>query len=435
MKKINFIFSILLVALMALNISAQAQEKNIYVKKAGSTLWTSSITDVDEIIFVETAFVPVTNITGVPLGLEATVPLTLIGTVVPSNATNQQITWSIQSAGTTGATITDGNVFLATAAGTVIIRATIVGGLASGNYTRDYTRTVGPAPILVTDVTLNKSTLKLVIGGIERLLATVLPENATNKAVTWESSNKAVASVNGAGEVTALTTGTTTITVTSTDGGKTADCVVTVVAKEDLPGIGEPTLTTDPGILINGIIWATRNVDMPGTFAEKPESWGRFYQWNRKIGWLAGGPVAPTPAESSNGTAWDNSDPTGDYWIRANDPCPVGWRVPTGDELRSLRTTMSTYTMYNWNSTGVNGRTFGTLPNQIFLPYSGWRGFLNNGAFSHQNTDGGYHASTPDPGGNIIRAEAIWMNTGPSNITTGHRRSAINVRCVCETGN
>ncbi|MDR1698223.1 MAG: hypothetical protein LBR75_00145, partial [Prevotellaceae bacterium] len=43
--------------------------------------------------------------------------------------------------------------------------------------------------------------------------------------------------------------------------------------------------TEDKGAIINGVKWATRNVDMPGTFAETPESAGKLYQWNRNVAW------------------------------------------------------------------------------------------------------------------------------------------------------
>lgn len=79
----------------------------------------------------------------------------------------------------------------------------------------------------VTEVTLNKNTLKLDIGKDETLTATVAPENATNKTVTWESADASIATVDENGKVTAVAAGTTNITATAS--GKTATCAVTVV--------------------------------------------------------------------------------------------------------------------------------------------------------------------------------------------------------------
>jgi len=86
------------------------------------------------------------------------------------------------------------------------------------------TTTVG-----VTGVSLDKTALTLTAGGSETLTATVAPANATNKAVSWSSSNAGVATVSN-GTVTAVSAGTATITVTTVDGGKTASCAVTVNA-------------------------------------------------------------------------------------------------------------------------------------------------------------------------------------------------------------
>ena len=91
-----------------------------------------------------------------------------------------------------------------------------------------------PATVGVTGVTLNKTTLSLVRGTDETLVATVAPADAENKTVTWSSSNTAVATVNSSGKVTAVKVGTTTITVTTEDGGKTATCEVTVVSPDTL---------------------------------------------------------------------------------------------------------------------------------------------------------------------------------------------------------
>ena len=85
-----------------------------------------------------------------------------------------------------------------------------------------------PTPVAVTGVTLNHATMTLTAGGATgTLVATVAPANATNKSVTWSSSAPAVATVAN-GVVTPLTAGTTTVTVTTVDGGFTATCAVTV---------------------------------------------------------------------------------------------------------------------------------------------------------------------------------------------------------------
>jgi hypothetical protein len=86
-------------------------------------------------------FVPVTTITGLPSTATAGTPLTLAGTVEPSNATNQAIVWSVENPGTTGAAI-NGNVLTATAAGTVVVLATVVNGGGSGDYTHNFPITV-----------------------------------------------------------------------------------------------------------------------------------------------------------------------------------------------------------------------------------------------------------------------------------------------------
>ena len=82
----------------------------------------------------------------------------------------------------------------------------------------------------VTGVKLNTETLELFTGNIATLTATVEPDNATKKNVTWSSDNANVATVDN-GKVTAVGAGKTTITVTTEDGGKTATCTVTVTDK------------------------------------------------------------------------------------------------------------------------------------------------------------------------------------------------------------
>ena len=98
---------------------------------------------------------------------------------------------------------------------------------SAGSDSKELTLTINPAPVLVTSVALNKSELSLYTGQSEILTATVQPEDATNKNVTWSSDNADVATVDN-GTVTAVSAGTATITVTTADGSKTATCIVTV---------------------------------------------------------------------------------------------------------------------------------------------------------------------------------------------------------------
>ena len=88
-----------------------------------------------------------------------------------------------------------------------------------------------PAEINVTGVELDKTTLSLVEGTTGSLTATVAPENATDTTVTWASDNPSVAAVDQSGKITAVSEGTATITVTTTDGGFSDNCAVTVTAK------------------------------------------------------------------------------------------------------------------------------------------------------------------------------------------------------------
>ena len=163
-------------------------------------------------------------VTGVSLNkTELTLPAgsteTLIATITPADATNKNVTWS--SSNTAVATVGNDGKVTAVSAGTATITVTT----EDGGKTATCAVTV---TIPVTGVSLNKTELTLPAGGTETLIATVTPDDATDKSVTWSSSNPAVATVGNDGKVTAVSVGTATITVTTVDGGKTATCAVTV---------------------------------------------------------------------------------------------------------------------------------------------------------------------------------------------------------------
>ncbi|MGE7092529.1 phage major tail protein, TP901-1 family [Lysinibacillus sp. NPDC048646] len=101
-------------------------------------------------------------------------------------------------------------------------------GEKSGEFNGEETDINPPTPVAVTGVSANPTTLSVAEGDTENIVATVAPANATNKAITFKSSDEAIATVNPQGVVTGVEEGSTTITATTADGGFTATTAVTV---------------------------------------------------------------------------------------------------------------------------------------------------------------------------------------------------------------
>ena len=173
------------------------------------------------------------SVTGVSLD-KATLELytgdtaTLTATVQPSNATNQNVTWQSDNANV--ATVEGGTV-TAVGAGETDITVTT----EDGGKTATCVVTVTAATVPVTGVTLSQTQASLYYNRTPNTLtltATVAPDNATNQAVTWTSSNPSVATVEN-GVVTAVAPGIAVITASTQDGNHTAACAVTV--RPDVP--------------------------------------------------------------------------------------------------------------------------------------------------------------------------------------------------------
>ncbi len=143
----------------------------------------------------------------------------LSATITPTNASVQNVTWS--SSHPEVATISESGLLQAITLGTTTITVTT----EDGGFTATCQVNVS---VSVTNITLDETTLTLVPNKAQRLTATILPEDATNKNFTWKSSNEDVAIVLNNGLILALATGNTTITATTDDGGLTATCDVTV---------------------------------------------------------------------------------------------------------------------------------------------------------------------------------------------------------------
>ena len=123
----------------------------------------------------------------------------------------------------------------------------------------------------VESVSLNKSEMTLTEGESETLAATVTPENAENKSITWSSNNEAVATVDVNGTVTAKSAGTAVITATSTNG-KSAGCTVTV-EKKQIPVTEVRLSESTVGIVEGSTYKLTATVLPENTTDSKSVSW------------------------------------------------------------------------------------------------------------------------------------------------------------------
>ena len=149
--------------------------------------------------------------------------------------------WTSSSSST--ATVDANGKVTAVAPGLAVIIVTTVDG---GKVATCAVTVTNPA-VPVQSVSLDKTTLSLNVGDNATLVANVLPENADDKTVTWSSSNTAVATVDANGKVTAVAAGEAVITVTTTDGAKTATCTVTVTADKDPNQAGDPIEIEEEG--------------------------------------------------------------------------------------------------------------------------------------------------------------------------------------------
>jgi uncharacterized protein YjdB len=146
----------------------------------------------------------------------------LYAAIQPSDATNQNVTWS--SGNSAIATVSGGGLVTGVSAGTADITVTT----QDGGKIAKCTVTVSNTTVSVTGVSLNTPATTLIVNDQEQLSAIIQPGSATNQNLAWSSSNEAIAIVSGSGLVTAIGIGTADITVTTQDGGKTAKCAVTV---------------------------------------------------------------------------------------------------------------------------------------------------------------------------------------------------------------
>ena len=192
--------------------------------KLGSATIRAKAGDKEATCAITVEATPVTSVTldqtSASLKVGETVSLT--ATVKPDDATDKSATWS--SSNTSVATVSSTGVVTAKSAGSAIIMVTT----KDGSKTATCSVTVKAKTVSVTGVSLDYTSLTMTEGETQTLTATISPSNATDKSVTWSSSNTSVATVSSAGVVTAKAAGTVAITVKTNDGNKTATCIVTV---------------------------------------------------------------------------------------------------------------------------------------------------------------------------------------------------------------
>lgn len=196
----------------------------------------------------------------------------LMATVMPENATDKGIEW--KSSDESVATVSQTGLVTALKEGSSAI--TVITN--DGGFKATCDVTVNKKVIAVTGVVLGKTELTLVEGEEEKLAVAVTPENATDKSVVWESSNKSAAAVSQDGLVTAVEEGKATITVKTNDGGFSASCEVTVKKKViAVTGVklsaasmtlregdrGKLTVTVEPANATNkNVKWWTSDLDI-----------------------------------------------------------------------------------------------------------------------------------------------------------------------------
>jgi uncharacterized protein (TIGR02145 family) len=180
----------------------------------------------------------------------------------------------------------------------------------------------------------------------------------------------------------------------------------------------DPDPVPDPegGVTINGVVWATCNVNSPGYFVANPGDPGMFYQWNRKSVWYY---------DAGDVTAiWDDSYPP-TTWNPMNDPCPTGWHTPTIVEFQKLiDDTKVSFKMDTRN--GLDGMLFTDISTNksVFFPCGGAR---VDAILGGRGLIAGYWSSV-SMGGNKAFLLGVGIGFGMEEEDT--KKFACSIRCV-----
>ena len=207
------------------NIATVDADGKIVGVSAGQTTITVTTANGKTATVTVNVVIPVTSVTlsETEKTVEVGEEFTLIATVNPEDAGNKQVTWS--SSDETVATVDETGKVVAIGEGT----ATISVLTRDGYFEATCKVTVGAATVEVSGITLDKQNASVEVGQTVTLTATVNPSDATDKTVTWTTSDESVATVDVNGVVTTIKEGS--VVITATAGGFEATCEIAVTAK------------------------------------------------------------------------------------------------------------------------------------------------------------------------------------------------------------
>ena len=345
-------------------------------------------------------------------------------------------------------------------------------------------------PAVATGVAVNRTAFTLVIGEYEELSASVFPETALNRNVTWRSDDTEIATVDNNGRVTAVSTGATNIVVRSVDGGHIVTSRVTVratpvppvrvtgveIARASSPsflivdiatrgGAVTRAITITPANATNqNVTWTSDNPDVVrinnnqkvavslGTarVTVTTEDGGFSHSTNITVvdGAFIGNAIWARYNVGAPGTFVDNQEDAGMLfqWNRrygwAATGTVTGWNssTPTGTEWRPVNSPcpagwrLPTNAELNalgvgaWaTENGVSGRRFSAAGGHtIFLPAAGYRS-AENGALSNAGTHGFYWSGTQL---SETLARGVGFDSSNTLLRSGTRAQGFSVRCV-----
>jgi len=271
-----------------------------------------------------------TSVTGVTLNrntltLAVGQEETLVATIIPDNATNRSVSW--ESDNPSVATVLHG-VISARSVGTAVISVTT----ADGGKTDRSSVTVEAASIPVTGITMNIPSHAMEVGDTVMLIATVLPENASNRTVIWSASNASVRLENG--RVIAMFPGQVIITATTQDGNRQVVCTINItpvpsfatncIPVPNLPGfdqlpngIGTASFLTDRTWLVGEHEWS--DVVMASNCSDRTSF----------IGMSGGQGVRISYINCRSNPGFGDLFSWCAVVVNRNILCPDGWRLPT----------------------------------------------------------------------------------------------------------